>query len=406
MHLNKTERIFNSVVIVAALGYFVDIYDLILFSIVRVPSLRAIGIPEADLKSAGVFLIQMQMIGMILGGIVWGMMGDKRGRLSTLFFTILLYSLANLANGFVQNFEQYAYLRVIAGFGLAGELGIGITLVTEVMSKERRGWGTSMVSGIGIVGAALAFAFAEWGWREAYWAGGILGLMLLFLRMYVHESAMFDRVKEEKVQRGNFLSFFKTRKQLLKYLYCILIGIPVWFTIGILITFSKEFAEALQITAPINVGKGVMIHYMGAAIGSVLTGWLSQLFGSRKKSLLISMSFLTVVTAVYFSAFQWSLAAFYMLIFFLGVAQGYWAVFVTIAAEQFGTNLRSTAATTIPNFVRGATVPLTMLWTYLSLQVGILHAAIWVGLLTLILAFVGLYHLAETFGKELDYTEE
>src|ERR1035437_7252703 len=228
----------NIVVIVAALGYFVDIYDLILFSIVRVPSLQAIGIAPDQIKNSGVFLLNMQMIGMLLGGIVWGMLGDKKGRLSTLFLTILLYSLANIANGFVQTLNQYAVLRLIAGFGLAGELGIGITLVSEVVTKETRAWGTSIVSGIGIVGAALAFLVSEWGWRESYWVGGALGLLLLGLRVYIHESGMFHKVKESSAKRGDFLSLFKNPQRFLKYVCSIFVGIPVWFTIGILITFS------------------------------------------------------------------------------------------------------------------------------------------------------------------------
>src|ERR1035437_8941325 len=218
---------YNIIVIVAALGYFVDIYDLILFSIVRVPSLQAIGITPDEIKNSGVFLLNMQMIGMLVGGIVWGILGDKKGRLSTLFLTILLYSLAKIANGFVQNINQYAWLRLIAGFGLAGELGIGITLVSEVMTKETRAWGTSIVSGIGIVGAALAFLVSEWGWREAYWVGGVLGLMLLGLRVYIHESGMFDKVKESSAKRGDFLSLFTKWKKLLKYLSSIFVGIPV-----------------------------------------------------------------------------------------------------------------------------------------------------------------------------------
>ena len=398
-----TTKIFNTVVIVAALGYFVDIYDLILFSIVRVKSLKEIGIADANLKDSGIFLIQMQMIGMLLGGIVWGILGDKKGRLSVLFFTILLYSLANLANGFVQTYQQYAILRVIAGFGLAGELGIGITLVSEIMTKESRGWGTSLVSGIGIIGAALAYAFAEWGWRQAYWAGGVLGLLLLFLRIYVHESPFFARTKSEGVPRGAFLTFFTSRERFLKYLYCILIGVPVWYTIGILITFSKEFAEALGINGQINTGRGVMIHYMGAAIGSILTGWISQMKQSRKRALFFSLTLLTLVTIAFFQSHGLDLFFFYILIFLLGVAQGYWAIFVTVAAEQFGTNLRSTATTTIPNFVRGAVVPLTSLWAYWGHSLGILQSAIIIAAITLILAFFALYHMRETFGKELDY---
>ena len=400
-----TKNPFNIVVIVAALGYFVDIYDLILFSIVRVPSLKEIGIAEEHIKDSGIFLINMQMIGMLIGGIVWGILGDKKGRLSALFLTILLYSLANIANGFVHNFQQYACLRVIAGFGLAGELGIGITLVSEVMSKETRGWGTSIVSGVGIAGAVLAFTVAEWGWREAFWAGGVLGLLLLGLRIYVHESTMFDKVKDLKATRGNFFSIFSTREKFYKYIYCILIGIPVWFVIGILITFSKEFGTYLGISETINPGRSIMYHYIGASLGSLITGFLSQWLKSRKKSILIALIALTISMIGYFSSFGASAKSFYLIIFILGVAQGYWAMFVTVASEQFGTNIRSTVTTTAPNFVRGSLVLMTLAWNSIAASLGILTSAMIVGGIVMFLALFSLFHLKETYGKELDYIE-
>lgn len=397
---------FNIVVIVAALGYFVDIYDLTLFGIVRVPSLIAIGVPEDQITDTGVFLLNMQMIGMLIGGIVWGVLGDKKGRLSTLFLTILLYSLANIANGFVQNVEQYAVLRVIAGFGLAGELGIGITLVSEVMTKETRAWGTAIVSSVGIAGAVLAFLIAEWGWKQAYWIGGGLGLALLGLRVYVHESGMFDKVKESSAKRGNFFSLFTTGKRFIKYISCILIGIPVWYVVGILIFFSKEFALALNVTGPINSGKSIMFHYMGAAIGSIITGYLSQKLKSRKKALAIAITVLALFCVWYFGAFETSPTTFYFITFALGLAMGYWAIFITVASEQFGTNIRSTATTTVPNFVRGATALLTLWWTSMSLNMGIWKSAIIVGAVVIPLSLVAIFFLEESHGKNLDYIEE
>jgi len=396
---------FNIVVIIAALGYFVDIYDLILFSIVRIPSLQAIGIPASQIKDSGIFLINMQMVGMLIGGLVWGVLGDKKGRLSTLFLTILLYSLANIANGFVQNLNQYALLRLVAGFGLAGELGIGITLVSEVMTKETRGLGTSIVSGIGIIGAALAFLVSEWGWREAYWVGGVLGLLLLGLRVYINESGMFDKVKQSAAKRGDFLSLFKNWKRFYKYISCIFVGIPVWFTIGILITFSKEFGEALGIITPVSPGEAVMFHYFGAAIGSIATGYISQKLKSRKKALWISITTLGLLSAGYFSAHAVSSDLFYFIIFLLGLAQGYWAVFITVASEQFGTNMRSTVTTTVPNFVRGATVPMIIWWNYMSGGIGIIQSAIIVGAVVILLSIVAVFFLEESYGKDLDYIE-
>ena len=405
MEKTGSKNILNIVVIVAALGYFVDIYDLILFSIVRVPSLAEIGIAPDKIKDSGIFLLNMQMIGMLVGGIVWGILGDKKGRLSALFLTILLYSLANIANGFVHTFQQYAWLRVIAGFGLAGELGVGITLVSEVMSKETRGWGTSIVSGVGIAGAVLAFTVAEWGWREAYWAGGVLGLLLLGLRMYVHESGMFDKVKESKVSRGNFFSIFNTREKFFRYIFCILIGVPVWYVIGILVTFSKEFGEYLGIADKINPGRAIMYHYIGASIGSLVTGFLSQWLRSRKKSILIALSVLTLSMIGYFYSFGANSTFFYLIIFILGLAQGYWAMFVTVASEQFGTNIRSTVTTTAPNFVRGSLVLMTLGWNSLAISMGIWNSAIIVGAIVMLLAFISVFNLKETYGKDLDYIE-
>lgn len=396
---------FNIVVIVAALGYFVDIYDLILFSIVRVPSLQAVGVAADNIKSAGIYLINMQMLGMLLGGIVWGILGDKKGRLSTLFGTILLYSIANIANGFVTSLDQYAWLRLLAGFGLAGELGVGITLVSEVMTKETRAWGTSIVSGIGVSGAILAFWVAEWGWRQSYWVGGILGLLLLALRIYISESGMFDKLKASTARRGNFFSLFSNKKRFVKYLSCIGVGMPVWFAIGILITFSKEFGEVLHVSAPVNTGKAVMYHYIGASIGSIVTGYLSQQLRSRKKALYIALIGMVAFCIWYFLSEGTSITAFYWMIFLLGIAMGYWAVFVTVASEQFGTNIRSTVTTTVPNFVRGSTVVMTICWSYLATDHGIVWAAIAVGVVVLLLAFLSVSQLEESYGKDLDYFE-
>ena len=406
--MNKTSATsnpFNIIVIVAALGYFVDIYDLILFGIVRISSLQAIGIAADQIKDAGAYLINMQMIGMMLGGVVWGMLGDKRGRLSVLFLTILLYSLANIANGFVHNLNEYAILRVIAGFGLAGELGAGITLVSEVMTKESRAWGTTLVAGFGVLGAVLAYFVAEFGWKQAYWTGGVLGLMLLVLRIYVHESGMYDKLKTSSVKKGSFFSLFTNGKKFFKYICCILVGVPVWFAIGILIFFAKEIGEAIGVAGPIDTGKTIMFHYMGAAIGSILIGFASQKLKSRKKALVIFISSMGLLCACYFASAGISVHMFYLLIFVLGIAMGYWALFVTVASEQFGTNIRSTVTTTVPNFVRGTTVGMTLWWKSMSPSMGMIHSAMIVGAVVIPLAIVAVLCLKESHGKDLDYLE-
>jgi MFS transporter, putative metabolite:H+ symporter len=397
---------FNIVVIVAALGYFVDVYDLIIFGIVKDSSLMAIGITgAAQIKAAGVYLLNLQLIGLILGGIVWGILGDKKGRMSTLFLTILLYSLANIANGFVQNIDQYAILRFIAGFGLAGELGVSITLVSEVMTKETRAYGSGLVSFIGIMGAALAFYVSEFGWKQAYWFGGTLGLLLLALRVYVHESGMFDKLKISEVKRGNFMSLFTSKQRFFKYISCILIGLPTWFTIGILVFFAKDFAIKLGITEPVTNGRAILYHYIGASIGSMVISIISQKLKSRKKAILIALTALSSFSAWYFMSDGVSANRFYFIIFVLGIAMGYWSIFVTVASEQFGTNIRSTVTTSVPNFVRGSAVLMLLAWQHLEPQMGIINSAITVGSVALSLALIGVFYIEESYGKDIDYVE-
>ncbi len=398
----------NIIVIVAALGYFVDIYDLILFGIVRVPSLKGIGVGASELLSEGILLLNMQMIGMLIGGIIWGILGDKKGRMPVLFLTIALYSMANILNGFVQNMTQYAILRFIAGIGLAGELGIGITLVTEVMSKEKRGYGTAVVSSIGIFGAVLGFLVSDFfNWRVAYWFGGGLGFLLLLLRISVHESGMFEKTKNNTyVERGNFLKLFSNKETFLKYLNSILIGIPIWYIVSIMVIQSPEMAKILKIQGEINGGAAVTYHYIGIAIGSLLIGILSELLKSRKKAVLYSISFLLLFFTIFFFKTGLNTSAFYGILFLLGIGAGYWTVFITMAAEQFGTNIRATVTTTVPNFVRGATVPITSSVLFLSHQFGLLKAGIIVGIICFILAIIALSLIKETYNKDLDFVEK
>jgi len=394
-------------VIVAALGYLVDMYDLFLFSVVRVPSLQALGVEGDRLLPEGVLLLNMQMAGLLLGGIFWGIMGDKKGRLSVLFGSILIYSLANIGNGLVTTLEQYAVLRFIAGVGLAGELGAGITLVTEVLPKQIRGYGTTIVATMGVLGAIMAYFVADlFAWRNSYFVGGGMGLLLLILRVNVFESRIFEVVKERQVKRGDLRLLFTNRERLLKYLQCILVGLPIWFVVGILITFSPEFGQAMGLDQPVVAGKAVMLAFVGQVFGDVLSGLTSQYLKSRKRVIggFIGLSFAFVL--VYLLAPLRSLDTFYLVCVLLGVANGYWALFVTIAAELFGTNLRATVATTVPNFVRGAVIPLTTLFVWGKNEFGTLQSALGVGLLTVALALVALYFMEETFRKDLNYVEE
>ncbi len=393
-------------ILVAALGYFVDIYDLILFSIVRVSSLRAIGVPPDQILSQGVLLLNMQMGGMLVGGLIWGILGDKRGRLSVLFGSIILYSLANTANGFVQSVPQYAVLRFVSGIGLAGELGAGITLVSEIMPTRTRGYGTMIVATVGILGAVVASLVGDaFDWRIAYFVGGGMGIALLVLRIGVAESGMFEGVKRTSAARGDFWSLVRSPQTRWKYVRVVLVGVPIWYVVGILITFSPEFGRTMGMATVPHAGRAVMFCYIGLAIGDFASGALSQIMRSRNRAVGLFLLMTTAFIAVYFAVAHVSIDVFYAVCLLLGIGAGYWAVFVTIASEQFGTNIRATATTTAPNFVRGAVVALTLLFDGLRPAMGIRGSAMLVGVIALSIAFVSLHGLEESYGKDLNYLE-
>ena len=408
MHPNKTSiPIFNIAVIVAALGYFVDIYDLLLFNIVRVPSLSSLGLSEEQVNKGGEFIISIQMIGLLIGGIIWGIMGDKKGRLSVLFGSIILYSIANIFNGFVHTVDQYALVRFFAGVGLAGELGAGITLVAELVHKDRRGISTSLVAGIGLTGAVLAYFISrEFDWRICYFIGGGLGLCLLVLRISVFESGMYNQVKEMKVVRGNFAMFFNNRKRFKKYLFSIFIGLPTWYVIGILIAFSDKFGKEFGITEKINPGKATMYAYIFISIADVLIGFVSQWLKSRKKALFIFYAITILMLVLYFTQGNSGASAMYLIIAGLGFGTGFWAIFVTMAAEQFGTNLRALAATTAPNMVRGSLPLCILLFNFLQKHFSYVTSGWMTGIVIMTLSLLAVALSEETFGKDLNYIEE
>lgn len=409
----KAGSIFNIAVIVAALGYFVDIYDLLLFTIVRGPSLAGLGVDMTDkvaVIAASSKIINWQMVGLLIGGIVWGIMGDKKGRLSVLFGSIILYSVANFITGYVQTTDQYAYARFVAGIGLAGELGAGITLVSELLPKNKRGIGTSLVAGIGLFGAVFAyFTFKITDdWRLCYKIGGGLGVALLFLRISVAESGMFKQVKQQNISRGNILMFFNNKTRFRKYILAILIGLPTWFVIGVLVNLSNLFATEFYDNNAIESGRAIMYAYAAIAIGDITVGLVSQYFRSRKKALYLFYLFTILSGILFFSGFVKSDTTMYIACALLGFSTGFWAIFVTMGAEQFGTNLRATAATTIPNMVRGALPLINMLFLDVfqqNLKWGIVQSAIVTGILVMAITLIAAYFTEETFHKDLNYVE-
>ncbi len=406
----SSNSIFNIAVLVAALGYFVDIYDLLLFTIVKKPSVLAVGATDASLLVDSTRVINWQMTGLLLGGILWGVLGDKKGRLSVLFGSIILYSIANFVTGFVQTVDQYAWCRFVAGLGLAGELGAGITLVSELLPKEKRGVGTSLVAGIGLFGAVAAYFTYQWtkDWRLCYKIGGGLGILLLFLRISVAESGMFKKVKEANVQRGNFFAFFTNGRRFKKYLLAVMIGLPTWYVVGILVNQSDRFGNAMFGTTTIDSGRSIMFAYAAIAIGDILIGFVSQYFQSRKKALLLFYGLCMVSLVLFFSNFNDTDTSMYIICAALGFSTGFWAIFVTMGAEQFGTNLRATAATTIPNVVRGALPLINMMFLDLfqkSWHWPLVKSGIITGAIVMIITLISFYFTEETFHKDLNYIE-
>lgn len=397
-------------IIVCGLGYFVDIYDLILFSIVRVDSLKAIGVTPAGMLDASELILNAQMIGMLLGGLIFGSMADKRGRLSVLLASILVYSLMNIANAFVTSVPMYALFRFLAGIGLAGELGVAITLVAEIMPKHARGYGTTIVASMGILGAVAAYVVHElFNWQTAFIMGGLMGLALLVTRVRVAESGMFESTASKDVARGNIMMLLKDRRWA-PYLSSVAIGVPIWYVIGILITFSPEFTKASGSSDIVVGGQGVMWAYVGLSAGDLVSGLISQWLRSRRRSILLFLALTTICTAWYLFTPMKSATLTYVMCAMLGFSVGYWAVFVTTAAEQFGTNLRATVATTVPNVVRGSLVPALLLFgslrhTFAADPMGLQKAALIVGAVVMTLALVGWYFMHETYGKDLDYVE-
>jgi len=399
----------SKMVWICALGYLVDIYDLVLFGVVRVPSLRDLGIQDGDLQSVGAHILNYQMAGMLIGGFVWGLLGDKIGRVRILFASIATYSLANLLNALAFNIEIYSALRFLAGFGLAGELGIALTLVAEILPQNKRGYGTTIVGLAGFIGAIIAsFTATLVTWRISYVLGGALGFFLLFLRLRSQESPLFSSINEVPTHfRGSLVQLFSSRERILNYFKIIMVGIPIWYISGILMYFAPEFAKSLGITGPVLAGYAILWNYSGAAIGDISSGVISQILQSRKRVILIFLGILMLVLPTYF---VWLRGAepfcFYLVCFLFGVGNGYWALAIGVAAELFGTNLRATVSTSVPNLIRGAVIPMIFVFQFLKSRFGDLQGAFILGAAVILVAGICLISIEETFRRDLNFIEK
>lgn len=401
------KNFFSAGLIVSALGYFVDVFDLYLFSILRKSSLQDLGLSGEELTQAGFTLLNAQMFGMLAGGIFWGILGDKKGRLSVLFGSILLYSIANIANAFVHDVTAYALCRLIAGIGLAGELGAGITLVAESLPQRQRSLGTTFMASIGLAGAVAAALIADmFPWRTTYMIGGFLGLALLIARGIVYESGLFQKNKTRtSVKRGKFLALFTNPRRLRYYLSCILIGVPTWFIAGIMLTLAPEIAAKMHIPGEVSVSYAVLAYSIMLTLGDVISGLLSHFCKTRKKVILAFLSGLGATLLCFFICPPKDLFALYVFYGAMGFFIGNWAVLLTMTAELFGTNLRASATSTVPNFIRGSTVLLNLGVAGLA-GLGFMGAIEAVGAIVMILAILCALGIPETYHHHLDFNEK
>lgn len=403
--INSNKKI-ALILILSSFGYFVDIYGLVLFIIVRVPSLQEFGLEGNQLLNKGILLLNMQMLGMIVGGILWAIIGDKNSRIAVLFGSVFALSIANIANGFVEDITTYALLRFIAGVGLAGELGAGLTIATEMMQKEIRGYGKIIIATAGIFGAVVAVMFTDiFLWRTAYFIGGGLGILLLIIRFGVSETGLYRDIKFAGISREHFFAVFKSKILFLKYIYSISIGIPIWFIVGILVAFAPEFAKELKLGTSVNAGTAVVYCYIGLILGDFISGSLSHIFKSRKKIIngFIAFTAINIVVYLFFDNFHSDF--FYFMCFMLGISGGYWALFVSYAGEQFDTDMRATVTATAANFARGAFVIAALFFRYLTGPLGLVFSALLVGLILILVAFLASRNLDETYRKETNYLE-
>ena len=405
--MNKpSTSIFTLAVIVSAMGFFVDVYDLLLFAIIRKASLADLGLTPEQILTEGEMLISVQMVGLLLGGILFGIIGDKKGRLSVLFGSILLYSIANILNGMVHTIPQYAVLRFIAGVGLAGELGAGLTLVSEQLPKEKRSMAAGFIAGFGVLGAVFAFVLKQYfDWRMCFYIGGGMGLLLLALRVQVFESGLFTASKNAEVEHGNFLMFFTNWDRFVKYIQCVLIGLPVWYIIGVLVTFSDQFGKEMGIEG-VDPAKSIMYLYLAVGLGDFAVGWLSERLKSRKKTFFIFVGITLFFVLLFFMQRGGEASSFYLLCAGMGFGAGFNVVYMTMGVEQFGTNLRASAAISIPNMIRGALPLIILLFKFMRTTFNDYLTGAWVtGAILFAVAIVAAWFMKETHGKDLDFLE-
>lgn len=393
-------------IILAAAGYFVDIYDLLIFSSERVESLEEIGVPVQNMKSVALMLQNYQMAGLIAGGFIFGMLADKLGRVRVLFASILLYSFANLGNAFVTTVPVFAAFRFIAGLGLAGELGIALSWISESLQRNQRTIATMIVSAIGLCGgitAAIVSSLLHW--QTSYIIGGLMGLLLLGFRITVQESELYKKTKHESLQKGNLIQLFSNKSQMARFTLCVLSGAPSFIFMSIYVTLAPEFATAFNITGKISVSHAIMVYLIAFTVSDILCGLLSRMLQQRKAALLIYVMIQTLAVGFFFLVPPITSTDLYMRCVFLGFSVGYWGILITNSLEQFGTNIRATVATSTSNLIRGITIPATIVFSLVASSLGIIASGMIIGFSLIAISVISILLLEDKFENDLNFAE-
>lgn len=391
-------------VLVVALGYYVDAYDLLVMSAVRKPSLLSLGVPESETLNIGLSLLNYQLVGLMIGGVMWGVIADKYGRKKALFGSILIYSFANIANGYINSVNMYYWLRIIAGFGLAGELGVGISLITENVAKERRTISTAIVSFFGMLGASTGGWFGSiFEWQNCFLIGGFAGLLLLLLRLKVEESVMFNEIKDKNVSKGNIWMIIKNPKTLLTYFFCTLAGAASILFIGVFIQSTPELGKLFNLN--ITAGIALIWYYLGASVSEIIAGLLSKLLKERKAPIYIFYAISLLAITNFCVNVPNSPYFFYLNCLFLGFGLGWWSQLITLSAELFGINVRATAATSIPTFARAWNIPFSNIFKQNIPNLGIVNSAFGIGVIVVSLAIISITMVKETFENDANFIE-
>jgi MFS transporter, putative metabolite:H+ symporter len=381
-------------------GYFIDIFDLVLFSTLRISSFEELKITDPTYWT--VVFFNLQMTGILVGGIFWGKMADIKGRSWSFMGTILVFSIANIINGLTSSLTVYGICRFIAGFGLAGEMGSGIALICEKVPDEKRSLYLGFVSSLGCIGAVLSGWLGDIVyWRYLFIGSGFAGILLTLLRKNLLEPDLFRKTATLNIPRGQWKTLFQSPPDLIRFILLIFLGIPMWYIIGILWSFSTEMTSTIGLNI-FTSGQAILWGYVGVWMGDMLMPFVSQFLKSRIFTIQICL-IMMLLGVIYLFQFQpHSLLSFQLTHIFLGFTIGYWAVYATLCGESFGTNIRALTSTSLPSLIRFSSIPMMIIYQY-GRDENELNIALGMGLTVLCISMITTYFIKDTFQKDIDF---